>query len=465
MIDLIRQSAVPATLVRSASKGALNLPPAEMIEILVYLTTQPLFAEQARMTLAGWDETASIALASDPHTPWEVLTYWVAPENLRPKLLPALLENSSVREATLVTLAQRTSRDIVEAMLRSPRVQKSADALQALLENPQLRREEAEHLRETLTHLGVGAGDEAEVSSSGTEMEKVAATGAAGAVTEAATEAPEPAPKEKTQYEIEHAAEIAAEEAAAKPFELIGGYDGSDDPASLEMLQPSLNPEIQDQEIQGSGSEDPEIQPASGLAGELAAASAVAPATAPASALETAPAPASSLAPASQPVTASAGAPDEKAKKMRAAEANARERGSALQKISRMSVSQRIQQAMKGSKEERFILVRDGSRLVSQAVLNSPKVTDQEIEMFASMKNVQEGVLREIARNHKFMKNYGVVRQLTNNPRTPLDISLTLMGHLQITDLKALSANKNIPDTLRKLALKRFQEKTEKKKT
>jgi hypothetical protein len=96
-------------------------------------------------------------------------------------------------------------------------------------------------------------------------------------------------------------------------------------------------------------------------------------------------------------------------------------------------------------------------------VLQSPKVSDPEIEMFASMKNVQEGVLRDIARNHKFIKNYGVIRNLVSNPRCPLDLSLTLMNHLMVNDLKILSNNKNIPDTLRKLAYKRFKEKTEKK--
>ena len=146
------------------------------------------------------------------------------------------------------------------------------------------------------------------------------------------------------------------------------------------------------------------------------------------------------------------------------AEPDVRERLSTLQKIARLTVGQRIQLGMKGNKEERFILIRDGSKLVSVAVLQSPKLSDQEVEMFAAMKNVQEGVLREIARSHKYLKNYGVIRQLVNNPRTPLDLSLSLMNHLLINDLKSLSANKNVPDTVRKMATKRYKEKTEKKK-
>ena len=88
MIDLIRASAVPANLMNSASKGALSVPPREMIEILVYLAVHnKVFGEQAQLTLAGWDEAASRAAAGDSTTPKEVLEYLISPKNLRPVLL------------------------------------------------------------------------------------------------------------------------------------------------------------------------------------------------------------------------------------------------------------------------------------------------------------------------------------------------------------------------------------------
>src|SRR5262249_19858252 len=149
-----------------------------------------------------------------------------------------------------------------------------------------------------------------------------------------------------------------------------------------------------------------------------------------------------------------------KAMLMREAEKKSTERISVLQKIAKLTVGQRVQLAMKGNKEERSILIRDGSKLVSSAVLVSPKVTDAEIETFAGMKNVQEQVLRDIARAPKYKKNYLVTRQLVNNPRCPLDLSLGLMNNLMVNDLKSLSMNKNVPDTIRKIALKRFKEKS-----
>ena len=75
MIDLIRASAVPSTLMQSAAKGSLSVPPREMIEILVYLAVNnKVFAEQAQLTLAGWDEAASQAAAAIRLRPKKCLT-------------------------------------------------------------------------------------------------------------------------------------------------------------------------------------------------------------------------------------------------------------------------------------------------------------------------------------------------------------------------------------------------------
>ena len=137
---------------------------------------------------------------------------------------------------------------------------------------------------------------------------------------------------------------------------------------------------------------------------------------------------------------------------------------SLLQRIGRLRVGERIKLAVRGNREERMVLIRDRSKLVSLAVLASPKVSDSEMEAFAAMKNIQETILRAIAANRKNMKNYGVIRTLANNPKTPIDVALPLMPHLLIKDLRSLTMNKNVNETVRKVALKFFRIKTEKKK-
>jgi hypothetical protein len=406
MIDLIRASAVPSNLVQSAAKGSLSVPPREMIEILVYLALHSkVFGEQAQLTLAGWDEAASRSAASDPTTPKEVLDYLLSPKNLRPVLLPALLANPSVSEASLLEMAPGAGRDVVEIMLKSDRINRSPDILNALLSNPNLSGIQSENIR-------------SKIEPPAPEIETPAADSAAKEAAAGTDEVFEPAPGDEVPekddvldetvlaYLTEHAKEIAAEPEHA--YQPIGG--------------------IHD-EFSGAGTP---------LAAEAAAASASTGST--------------------------AGAAAKKAPVKKTQLSNAEERGSALQKIARLDIKGRIQLAMKGSKEERSLLIRDGTKIVALAVLDSPKISDGEVERFATQKNVLEAVLRGIPMKRRFAKNYVVLRNLVFNPRTPLDLSLGLMKNMLVGDLRNLSNNKEVSDTVRKLATKMFKQKMDSNK-
>ena len=128
--------------------------------------------------------------------------------------------------------------------------------------------------------------------------------------------------------------------------------------------------------------------------------------------------------------TASAGAAAQRATAKKTSLGPGEQRGSALQKISKLDIKGRIQLAMKGTKEERSLLIRDGTKIVALAVLESPKVSDGEVEKFAGQKNVLEAVLRGIPMKRRFAKNYSIIRALVFNPRTPLDLSLGLMKNM-----------------------------------
>src|ERR1700758_2137381 len=152
IIDQIRASKLPSNMMQSAARGALQVPPAENIEILVPLARHnKVFGDLARLTLAGWDEKASLAAASDPKTPLEVLDYFISPENLRPKLLPALLENPSVPEGQIIKLALSASRESIEVMLKSVRVRLLTGVLEALRSSPYLKKEEAQEIEKLLS--------------------------------------------------------------------------------------------------------------------------------------------------------------------------------------------------------------------------------------------------------------------------------------------------------------------------
>ena len=146
------------------------------------------------------------------------------------------------------------------------------------------------------------------------------------------------------------------------------------------------------------------------------------------------------------------------------AEPDMHRRQTLLQQIAKMTVAQRVSFAIKGGSEARRTLIRDTNKVVQRAVLQSPRLTDQEVEAFAAMANLTDEILRLIAANRVFRKNYTVVRNLINNPKLPLDVSLHLLPMINAIDLKKLTMNKNVPETLRTTAIKLQRQRAEFKK-
>lgn len=131
------------------------------------------------------------------------------------------------------------------------------------------------------------------------------------------------------------------------------------------------------------------------------------------------------------------------------------EKLSIVQRIAMMTVPERVKAAMRGGREMRTVLIRDPNKLVALAVLSSPRMTEMEVESIARMGSVNEDVLRTIAQNRAWTKNYSVVLALVKNSKTPLTYSLSLLNRLVDQDIKQLLTNRNIPDTLRLAARKK----------
>jgi len=387
ILELIKKNAVPVNVMRSAAKGALPLSADETLEVLVFLTKNPLFGQDARMTLAKWDAASAIEVLSKETSPADVLLYFWQEENRRPGLMPTLIENQAIPETLIMELCGTAPREIVVMLLASPRVRSAPPVVEALLANEYLTPAEANALRPS------------------------APVAAPVSVEEEAVEISPEVQAAHEAFEKEHAQEIAASE--GKPFEL------APEEAAPEEVAPAQDaPAVQAPAI-------PILSPAPAPAGTSQA-------------------------------TASFGPEPNSVDEFDAAE---QKRVTVLQKVARLNVGQRIKLGFIGNKEERAILIRDTARLVQNAVLQSPKLTDAEVESFAGAKNLTENVFREINRHRRFLKLYPVVRNMVNNPKCPLDISLTLIKTLMVHDLKSLRHSKSVPDTIRKVAAKLYQEK------
>jgi hypothetical protein len=128
-----------------------------------------------------------------------------------------------------------------------------------------------------------------------------------------------------------------------------------------------------------------------------------------------------------------------------------------VRRILLMNVKDRVRFAMKGDREVRNILIRDSNRIVSEAVIKNPKITDQEVEKIAAMRTVSSDILRQIGIKRQWLRSYGIIHNLARNPRTPMPIIMGIIPRLMPRDLKSLGSNRNVPDAVRQQAARLAQ--------
>jgi len=130
------------------------------------------------------------------------------------------------------------------------------------------------------------------------------------------------------------------------------------------------------------------------------------------------------------------------------------ERISMIRRLMLMNTRDRMKLAMKGDREARTILVRDSNRIVSTGVINNPRITEQEVENIAAMRTVSDEILRLISMNRVWARSYSIIHNLARNPRTPIPTVLNVLQRIRTKDLKNLSQNRNVSETVRRQAVR-----------
>lgn len=130
-----------------------------------------------------------------------------------------------------------------------------------------------------------------------------------------------------------------------------------------------------------------------------------------------------------------------------------------LQRVQKLKVGERIQLALRGSRDIRSILLRDSSKEVVLTVLENPKITESEIEILVKQRTTPEEVIRNIAKKREWLKNYAIVHALVTNPKTPLAIALKYVPALKHKDLSLIEKDKNISGAIRTIAKKLISRK------
>ena len=131
-----------------------------------------------------------------------------------------------------------------------------------------------------------------------------------------------------------------------------------------------------------------------------------------------------------------------------------------MQRLSIMTIAQKVVLAQKGNKTIRGQLLKDRNKLVATAAIKNPGVNEGEVVNIAGNRSVCDDVIRIISTNREWTRNYQVKLALMNNPKTPIGTAMRFLNSIRVSDLKLLASNKNIPSTLATAAKKLLQKRS-----
>jgi hypothetical protein len=116
--------------------------------------------------------------------------------------------------------------------------------------------------------------------------------------------------------------------------------------------------------------------------------------------------------------------------------------------IVNMGIAEKLKLALRGNRDARAILARDGTKLIRRMVLQNPRITDTEVIAIARNRSTDEEMLRIITDRKEWIRNYQVRLAIATNPKTPLALALKQVATLMEHDLRQLAKSKNVSQTV-----------------
>lgn len=417
LVERFRSGDVPAPLKSAAARGALPLPAEDLLEILFLLRREP--SKEVQQDIVKTIESIPLdvvqQVASDPATPAAMLDFLAraSVSAKRDLVLEKLVMNPVTADATLALLAQYGSESILEFLsFNQIRLTRAPAILQAMLQSPRC----SQSIRRRLQEIW-------DLHQQGLSRQQQVTTQAP-----AAPAAAEPAP----------AAPLAAEPAAP-------AADGAPVAPVPPVTAGGVGPE-------GAAAAAPEVEMSAEERAIEEAADAMAAAAA------------AAAADLSLDDLANLELNQQILEQMAVDEEVSEEELRLAQRLLTMTVPEKVQLAIKGDRNARSVLIRDAAKMVQEAVIQSPKITDNEIEQISKMRSIGVDVIRALIAKREAMKSYTVVTNLVKNPKTPVPDAMTLMQRLQDRDLQMITKDKNVPDPVRRQAAIILQKRAPKKR-
>ncbi len=122
--------------------------------------------------------------------------------------------------------------------------------------------------------------------------------------------------------------------------------------------------------------------------------------------------------------------------------------------IRRLDPNRRMRLALRASRGQRQILLRDTSPQVVMALLSNPWLELKEVHEIARNPQSVAPVLQRVADDRRFSGNPEIQLALVRNPRTPTPLAIRLLDLLRTADLRVLVKSQALREGVRKAALR-----------
>lgn len=119
-------------------------------------------------------------------------------------------------------------------------------------------------------------------------------------------------------------------------------------------------------------------------------------------------------------------------------------------------VSERVNAALKGTREERTTILRDNAPQLHLFVLKNPGLQLDEVSAIARMRTVTPEVLKQIADRREWAQRPEIAAALVRNPKTPLGIAVRLLDSVSPAELRQLAKDGNVRQPIQSAARKRL---------
>ena len=109
----------------------------------------------------------------------------------------------------------------------------------------------------------------------------------------------------------------------------------------------------------------------------------------------------------------------------------------------------RIDLARSAGEEEIAGFLHDVSPNVIRALLRNTHLTEKNVLVITTRKNLPGDIFEMIAKNKRWAESYPIRLALAKNPKTPLSISLSIARYIRLFDLAEISRSRFLPIVFR----------------